>query len=193
VPRGVVQKIALVRDEDKKAKYDHLVRHHSRALFSYSFRRLNDPTSCEDVVAETLLIAWRRWNDLPAPDKELAWLYAIAFRVLSNHRRSRDRRDHLYVRLAAQRDVQPDSDDSDLIDTGVLVRALGQLQTQERELLEFLYWERLSYREIALIVGASENAVGIRINRAKRKLRTLLELPQEENSALRNLRGEVES
>ena len=185
--------MTLVKDEEKKAEYDHLVRTHSRALFSYSLRRLNDPTSCEDVVAETLLIAWRRWDKMPAPDKELAWLYAIAFRVLSNYRRSRDRRDRLHVRLAGERDSQSDDDESDTVNAVVLVRALGQLRPRERELLEFVYWERFSYRDIALIVGTSENAVGIRINRAKGKLRTLLELPQEESPTLRNPRGEFDS
>jgi RNA polymerase sigma factor (sigma-70 family) len=49
------------------------------------------------------------------------------------------------------------------------------LRSDERVLLEHVYWEQLSYREIAFILGVSENAVGTRISRAKRNLKSLLD------------------
>ena len=179
-------------DEETRTEYARLVNKHSKALLRYSLRRLNDQTSCDDVVAETFLIAWRRRDDLPAPGEELSWLYGIAFRVLSNHRRSRDRRDRLHARLAFERDPSEEDDASDL-DTEPILRAIGELRASERELLEFVYWERLTYRDIAFIMGISENAVGIRINRAKRNLKTLLGLPQDVIPNLAILRGEVGS
>ena len=185
--------MALVSDSETTTEYSRLVRKHSKALLRYSLRRLDDPISCEDVVAETFLIAWRRWDDLPAPGRELAWLYGIAFRVVSNYRRSRDRRVRLHTRLAFERDSHLAPDDHDVPDMEPILRAIDALRTSERELLEFVYWERLTYRDIALIVGVSENAVGVRINRAKRNLRTLLELPQDADPTLTLLRGEVDS
>jgi len=180
-----------VSNEETRTDYARLVSEHSKALLRYSLRRLADQTSCEDVVAETFLIAWRRWDDLPATDKELSWLYGIAFRVLSNHRRSRDRRDRLHARLSFERD--PSEGDVGDVDTEPILRAIGELRPSERELLEFVYWERLTYREIAVIMGISENAVGIRINRAKRNLRTLLGLPHGAIPNLTVVRREVES
>jgi DNA-directed RNA polymerase specialized sigma24 family protein len=85
------------------AEYTRLVNEHSRSIYRYVMRRLSDRSSCEDVVSETFLIAWRRRDQLPARDRELAWLYAIAFRVISNQRRSRDRRNRLTVRMALER------------------------------------------------------------------------------------------
>ena len=61
--------------------------------------------------------------------------------------------------------------------------ALDQLRSTDRELLEFVYWERLTYREIAKIIGVSENAVGIRINRAKLVLKALLSSEQGDSSS----------
>src|ERR1019366_4096716 len=185
----LARRLALVSNEETRTEYARLVSEHSKALLRYSLRRLNDATSCEDVVAETFLIAWRRWDDLPTPDKELSWLYGIAFRVLSNHRRSRDRRDRLHARLSFERD--PTEGDVIDVDTEPILRAIDELRIGERELLEFGYWESLSYREIAVILGVSENAVGIRINRAKRNLKTVLGLPQDVIPNLTILRGEV--
>jgi RNA polymerase sigma-70 factor (ECF subfamily) len=133
---------------EKDEEFTRLVTAYSMAVLRYTSRRLSDATSYDDVVAETFLIVWRRWDDLPAPDKELAWLYSITFHVLSNFRRSRDRRYRLHARLAMERDPNEGVDVSG-VDTEPVLLALGELRTHERELLEFVYWERLSYRDIA--------------------------------------------
>jgi RNA polymerase sigma factor (sigma-70 family) len=166
--------LAIKRPADAQT-FDRLVLQHERALFRYTARRLQDHSACEDVVNETFLVAWRRWRELPAPDRELAWLYAIAFRVLSNHRRSRDRRERLYYRLSLERSLDPSHSDPDGPNLESLIHCLHQLGSNERELMELIYWEGLSYRDIALIFDISENAVGIRITRVKKKLKTLIE------------------
>jgi RNA polymerase sigma-70 factor (ECF subfamily) len=178
--------------EDKDAVFTRLVNTHSVAILRYTSRRLSDAGSCDDVVAETFLIAWRRWDDLPLPDRQLPWLYSIAFHVLSNQRRSRDRRDRLHARVAMERASDEDTDASGL-DTESLLLALGQLRSHDRELLEFVYWERLTYRDIALIMGISENAVGIRINRAKKNLKIHLQSRTDDIPNLTILRREFES
>ena len=187
-----MRKLSPIGAEDKDEEFTRLVNTHSTTILRFTSRRLSDPSSCDDVVAETFLIVWRRWDDLPPPDKELAWLYSIAFHVLSNHRRSRDRRDRLLTRMAMERDATEGVDAAGLNTERVLV-TLRQLRTHERELLEFVYWERLTYRDIALILGISENAVGIRINRAKRNLRAYLRPQSNEVSKLTILRGEFEN
>jgi RNA polymerase sigma factor (sigma-70 family) len=157
------------------AEYTRLVNEHSRSICRYVMRRLSDRSSCEDVVSETFLIAWRRRDQLPSRDAELAWLYAIAFRVISNQRRSRDRRNRLTVRMALERDGSDTAATADSLEVESIMSVVRYLRNDERVLLEHVYWERLSYREIAVILGVSENAVGIRINRAKRNLKLLLD------------------
>lgn len=172
-----------MRDGGTIDEFTRLFNEHSRALRRFTLRRLNDVKSCEDVVADTFLIAWRRWDDLPEHERELQLLYGIAYRVLSNQRRSRDRRERLRTRLSLERDPHSDGDESDFVDAVIVRRALDQLRSTDRELLEFVYWERLTYREIAKIIGVSENAVGIRINRAKLVLKALLSSEQGDSSS----------
>jgi RNA polymerase sigma factor (sigma-70 family) len=161
------------------AEYTRLVNEHSRAVYRYVMRRLSDWSSCEDVVSETFLIAWRRRDRLPPRDSELAWLYAIAFRVISNQRRSRDRRNRLIVRMAQERKgIDPEATD-DTFDVESVMKVVKYLRIDDRVLLEHVYWERLTYGEIAVVLGISVNAVGIRINRAKKNLRSLLDLKDD--------------
>lgn len=152
--------------------YTRLVDEHSSAVLRYALRRWSDIEGCEDVVIETFLVAWRRWADIPDRDRELPWLYGIAFRVLSNQRRSRDRRERLFTRLSLER--SDPNGDIDTMDVEHLRQAIKLLNESDRELLRLVYWEELTYRQIAQAVGISENAVGIRITRAKSKLRELL-------------------
>ena len=57
----------------------------------------------------------------------------------------------------------------------VLAEALGRLPERDREALILRYVADLSLREIAAITGRTSAAVGMRLTRAKRKLRNLLE------------------
>lgn len=182
-----------MRDGGTKDEFTRLFNEHSRAVQRFTLRRLSDVKSCEDVVADTFLIAWRRWDDLPERERELQWLYGIAFRVLSNQRRSRDRRERLRTRLSLEREPHPDGAEAGDFDVTIVRRALDRLRTSDRELLELVYWERLTYREIAEIVGVSENAVGIRINRAKLSLKSLLSSELGDYPDLSIFRGDGDS
>jgi len=166
--------MALLSDDEQRDDFARLFGEHRRALLRYVYRRLSDQASCEDVVVETFEVAWRRWEELPPRSRELAWLYAIALRILSNHQRSRDRRGRLLARLSLERSREVENDNADGFFKDLVAQLLAELRADERELLGLVYWEELSYREIAEILDISENAVGIRINRAKAHLETFL-------------------
>jgi RNA polymerase sigma-70 factor (ECF subfamily) len=91
-----------------------------------------------------------------------------------------------------ERGPNASGDDVAGLDPELVLRALGQLREQERELLELVYWEKLTYRDIALAVGVSENAVGIRITRAKKNLRAFLAPLFDETPRLSIFSGEAE-
>jgi RNA polymerase sigma factor (sigma-70 family) len=157
----------------KESEFARVVTTHRHAIIRYGLRRMADNSAVEDLVAETFIVAWRKWEQLPNREEELFWLYGIAGRVLSNLRRREVRQLRLQGRLSLEREVEhepPLSPD----DIARLLIALGQLSPPEREILELLYWERLSYREISLALGCSENAVGVRLTRARKSLRVRL-------------------
>ena len=43
-----------------------LYRAHVRAVLGYALRRVERPEDAADIVAETMLVAWRRQNDVHA-------------------------------------------------------------------------------------------------------------------------------
>lgn len=185
--------MALLNDDERDLDFARLFSEHRRALLRYVYRRLSDHASCEDVVVETFEVVWRRWEELPPRDLELPWLYAIALRVLSNHQRSRDRRGRLLDRLSRERSGEAEDENSNQLFRDLLTRPLADLRSDERELLQLVYWEELSYRDIAEVLEISENAVGIRLNRAKAHLRAHLGVGQASIPLGRDLETEVET
>ncbi|WP_392958013.1 RNA polymerase sigma factor [Streptomyces sp. LN245] len=78
----------------------------AQPLYRYLLRRA-DPGQVDDVLAETMLVLWRRLDDVPgmagdaklAADDVLPWCYGVARGCLANARRADGRRLRLMERL----------------------------------------------------------------------------------------------
>lgn len=141
------------------------------ALTAYARRRV-PPDEVEDLVAETLLVAWRRLDDVPA-DAPLPWLYGVARNVRSNARRGARRRGRLLERLVAQPAIASRAHGS--LDTSTPIgAAFESLGGQDQEVLALAAWEGLRPAEIATVLGCTPNAAALRLSRARRRLRRAL-------------------
>lgn len=161
----------FVSVEEERADFERLVRAHHDAVLAYVLRRAA-PEDAADALADTFLVAWRRFKDAPDDKGRLPWLYGIARRTLANQRRAHTRRAALEQRLA--RDV-PEFD-ADETDHAVMV-ALASLAEADREALMLTTWEGLTTAEAAHALGCRPATLRMRLVRARRRLATLLEEP----------------
>jgi RNA polymerase sigma factor (sigma-70 family) len=161
-------------ESSKDQEFARVVATHRHAITRYALRRLDDRDAVEDLAAEVFVVVWRRFDDLPKPDEQLFWLYAIAGRVLANVQRGRARSYRLEGRLAFEREREAETPRFSEEDVEQLMKALTELNSDQRELIQLAYWEELSYREMGLVLGCSEKAAGVRLTRAKRHLRDVL-------------------
>ena len=129
----------------------------------------------EDLVAETFLVVWRRFEDVPNDTGDSrAWIFGICRNIMLNGRRGDQRRNALGVRLAAS--VPVSSADIDLAEQRVdLARAWRQLSENHQEALGLAVFEDLSGPQAAAVLGISPVAYRIRLTRARRALRLLLD------------------
>jgi len=138
-------------------------------LFAFVLRRLPSEHEAKDVVGETYMAVWRRIRDVPRePDEADAWVFGTARRVLANHWRSLSRRDRLSQRLELAHAPRDRGEDDDF---ELLTSALDRVRDGEREVLQLAVWDEFSHAEIGRILGCSENAVAIRLHRARTALR----------------------
>jgi RNA polymerase sigma-70 factor (ECF subfamily) len=165
-------------DEDherRELRFRRLYEANFRPVQAYAVNRLARSDDVADVVAEVFMIAWRRLADVPPPPSDRFWLYGTARRVISRRQRSASRWQNLLSRLATEQ--RPKVQASQWADNPAqerLLTAIRELKPAYREALLLVHWEQLTYAEAAEALGCSVNAVGIRVHRAKERLRKLL-------------------
>ena len=146
-----------------------MFRAHHDAVLAYALRRAH-ADDARDVVAETFLVAWRRFGEAPR-DAALPWLYGVARRVLANQRRATGRRAALVDRVGASTSSATGACDSPV------AAALAALPDADREALLLLAWEGLSSEEAARALGCRPATFRMRAHRARRRLAALLDEP----------------
>ena len=158
-----------------RRRFETLFAAHARGLLTYALRRAPSRGDAADVVAETMLVAWRRLDDVPPGHEARLWLYGVARRVLANHGRGHRRRVRLGERLRDVMSHQPLRPVSDTFGDDEDVRvALTRLPDDDREILRLVAWEGLNGAEIATVLDISPEAVRTRLHRARKRLRVVL-------------------
>lgn len=158
--------------DDRPQRFEALAAEVWEPLQRY-LRRRCAPDDVDDVLAEVLLVLWRRLDDVPAD--ALPWAYGVARRVLANTRRSNERRLSLVSRLKRERPAEPAVPD-DLVGA-----ALRRLREGDREVLRLWAWEGLEPRDLAVVLECSAGAAATRLSRARAALRS--ELGQDPDGA----------
>jgi RNA polymerase sigma factor (sigma-70 family) len=151
--------------------FEELFRANYPAVRAFALRRTS-PEVAQDVVAETFLVAWRRFDDVP--DDALPWLFGVARRVLANQRRASGRGEALQQRLAGAEVGRPASPEESVTESEVVRAALARLSERDREALMLVAWHGLSGRRAARAAGCTRAAFDVRLHRARRRLAALL-------------------
>jgi RNA polymerase sigma-70 factor, ECF subfamily len=148
---------------------------HGAALYGWAVRRMADRRDAEEIVAETLVRAWRRYDQFdPTRGSERAWIFGIAHNAAADAFR-RTRRHLRVVDDEAVFDVLGE-DEIDRVAEASLVRdALAELPEHQRVVIvEGFFFGRTS-TEIADVLGVPPGTVKSRMYYGMRALRSVLE------------------
>jgi RNA polymerase sigma factor (sigma-70 family) len=146
------------------------------AIHSYVLRRLG-PSSNDvvDVTAQVFAVAWRRRTHIPRSPEDLPWLYGVARRIVSRHRRSTQRRQRLENRLVSEARIPEDAEMSPGPEVLRVRAAISRLREKDQELLKLILWEELTHAQVGVVLGCSTNAVALRLHKARSRLGIELE------------------
>lgn len=156
---------------DLESQLTALMSVHRTSLVRLAYLYLGDSALAEDAVQETFLKAWRHWESFREESAEKTWLTRIAINTCKDIRRTawfRRARQSLSLD-AAKKYGKPDPYRDDTV-----IQAIRRLSDRDREALLLRYYQQLSVRETAQVLGVSESSAASRINRAKGHLRELL-------------------
>ena len=133
---------------------------------------------CQDLAQEILLQAWGSLSKFEGKSSAATWFYRVAMHTAMNwHRKDRPRRARQQPFLEVQALATKGSESAEQVQqqetVDQLYKAIRQLPKTEATLV-LLYLDELSYREMADVLGITESHVGVKLNRAKKALSTLM-------------------
>lgn len=154
--------------------FEELVRTHGPSVLGFLARRIAVVDDAGDLLAETLLTAWRHFPDVPQGEQERrVWLLRQARGVLANYRRGGRRATALYERLRNDAaTVATFTTTADATAEEVLAQ-LAQLPDGERDLLTLIAWDGLNVSEASEVLGIRAAAGRKRLQRARSRLSRL--------------------
>lgn len=139
------------------------------AIHAYGSRRIG-PEAADEIAAETFLVAWQKWDAIPADP--VPWLYGVARNIVSRFRQRafRDGR----AREALRRERPAAIADPSSPEDPRLWDAWEVLRESDREVLALIAWEELSVTDAARVLGCSAAVFSVRLYRARRRFERLL-------------------
>jgi RNA polymerase sigma-70 factor (ECF subfamily) len=90
--------VAEAHPDDARERFEALAAEVAEPVRRFLARR-TDADTADDVLAETLLVCWRRLDQVP--ERALPWVYGVARNCLANAERGARRQRRLAVRITA--------------------------------------------------------------------------------------------
>lgn len=165
-------------NDDQNSLFMNWLREHGASVVKVARAYTFTSDECQDLAQEILLQAWRSLPSYSGKARAATWFYRVALNTAMNwQRKDKPRRSRQKPLLEVQ-GVATDSPDGagqvqhrDTVEQ--LYRAINQLPKTDAALV-LLYLDELTYREMAEVLGISENNVGVKLNRAKKALGELM-------------------
>jgi RNA polymerase sigma-70 factor (ECF subfamily) len=173
---------------------------HAPALYGFAFARLRDHHLSEDLVQDSLLVAWKSWDNYQGGSSILTWLIGILRHKILDHHRSNSRRPT--VSIEESNDGQPsidrlfNSNSEWTIDPNHGMQSLMQSPAMAAQNSDLRKWiaicvEKLPARlhllfiarevdempvaEAAGLAGVTEGSAAVLLTRARQTLRLCLQ------------------
>jgi RNA polymerase sigma-70 factor (ECF subfamily) len=152
---------------------------YGQRLYAYALRITNDPATAEDVTQETLIIAWRTASKFRGEGRLIAWLLGIV------HHNAVKALRHIAPSLEVMEEAVPALNESpeEMAQTGEMRRwihrGLQSLSTEHRAVLELVFYQGLSLKEVAEVCNCPPGTVKSRLSYARQHLRGVLSRNEE--------------
>jgi RNA polymerase sigma factor (sigma-70 family) len=164
--------------QDLDERFGWLLREHHWALSRLAASYAANRSDRDDLLQEIAIAVWRALPGFRGECSERTFVFRIAHNRCITHLSKK----RVTVSLDDAR-IDPEDPEasseaivSDEQERRRFVQAIRKLPAIHREVL-VLFLEGMEYKEIAAVIGISEGNVGVRLNRARQRLKTLLEDP----------------
>ena len=164
-----------------RAQFESEALQHLDALFSFALKLTHSRDDAEDLVSDTLLRAFERWEQYRLGTNIRAWLFTILYHSFVSRKRRVDAREvqppddaEGWSGYEAVGDADPEGRFYDSFVDDEITRAIDALPREYREAVILSDIHDLRYAEIAQVLGVPEGTVKSRLFRGRRILQKKL-------------------
>ena len=167
---------------------------HLDALYSFALKLARARDEAEDLVSDTVLRAFERWEQYRLGTNIRAWLFTILYHLFVSRKRRIDAREVTESDSESGRstrdavgEADPEGTFYDSFLDDEIVRAIDALPDEYRTTVVLSDIQELRYAEIAEILGIPEGTVKSRLFRGRRLLQRQLRGYAEEMGYVKSL------
>lgn len=164
--------VAMSYEGDKEFTLNRMVNEYQTALLRMCYLYLHDAALAEDAVQETFIRAYKGLDAFRGDCAEKTWLMRIAMNICRDMLRSAWFK-HIDRRVTFEELPEPYETPSE---TDVeLTLCVMRLPQKFREVIVLRYYQNMTTVEIADVLGVAQSTASSRLDRARRRLRAMLE------------------
>ena len=152
--------------EGMQIQFEKLVREHSGRIRQIA-RRFADAGAVDDLFQEILVRLWRSLPSFRGEARIETWIYRVALNAAMTSVRSSIRERELRASLT-EKAGPPQSAVPGASPADVLTSFMAELGPVDASIL-MMYLDGLTASEMSSVLGISDNAINVRINRLKEK------------------------
>jgi len=147
---------------------------HKGIIFKISKMYMDNKDDCDDLFQEIMYQAWKSYAGFRGESEFSTWLYRIALNTAIMFLKSDKKRSFIAREdFTDYKIIQDDYDHEKEEKLSEMYAAIHQLSSIDKAFI-FYYLEDFSRKEIAEQMGISEGNVRVKMNRAKNKLKDIL-------------------
>jgi len=146
------------------------------AIFRHCWFRIGDREKAKDLMQDTFTKSWQYIAEGATVSNLRSFLYRVANNLIIDEYRKKK---ELSLDRLQEQGFDPGFDDrnrnENRIDAQFAISTINQLDEKYREVILMRYIDELSPKEIAEVVGETENNVSVRIHRGINQLKDIFD------------------
>ena len=173
-----------VQNGDREA-FRVLIERYDGMVFDLAHQYADTPADAEDLAQDVFARAYRRIGDLEHPARFSSWLYGIALNRCRDYAKNVRRDTYAFSRTEDQEDADALPTDARAQDEALVAEergdrlwaALEELSSTYATPFLLKYRDGMTYKAMSKRMDVSVSALKVRVHRARKKLRNLLDSP----------------
>lgn len=171
-----IEQQLIVAAQKNPARFAPLYDKYYRQIFLFIFKKVKNEQLAGDITSKVFLKALLNIKKFKFQGFPLSsWLYRIASNEVNMYYRTSNKISEVeimesdVIELMTEMKEGADEDRQEM-----LIEALNNLPLEQTELIEFRFFEKMSFKEIGEITGVSEGNAKIRVYRVIEKLKKIM-------------------